>query len=63
LEQAGMDLPFSCRAGICRTCEVTVCSGTPDHLDMILSDEEKAANTSMLICVSRAKSAMIELDL
>ena len=63
LEQAGMDLPFSCRAGICRTCEVTVCSGMPDHLDMILSDEEKAANTSMLICVSRAKSAMIELDL
>lgn len=63
LEQAGFDLPFSCRAGICRTCETTVCSGTPMHHDMILSDEEKAANSSMLICVSRAKGSMIELDL
>ena len=63
LEEAGMDLPFSCRAGICRTCEVTVCSGTPEHLDMILSDEEKAADNTMLICVSRAQSSVIELDL
>ncbi len=63
LELAGFELPFSCRAGICRTCEVTVCSGTPEHHDMILSDEEKAAGTSMLICVSRAHSAVIELDL
>ena len=30
---------------------------------MILSDEERAENKSMLICVSRAKSQMIELDL
>lgn len=63
LEQEGFELPFSCRAGICRTCETTVCSGTPDHQDMILSDEERAENKSMLICVSRAKSQMIELDL
>ncbi|WOE32571.1 MULTISPECIES: PDR/VanB family oxidoreductase [unclassified Acinetobacter] len=63
LEQHGFELPFSCRAGICRTCETTVCSGIPEHRDMILTEEEKAANTSMLICVSRAKSAVIELNL
>lgn len=63
LEQEGFELPFSCRAGICRTCETTVCSGTPDHQDMILSDEERAENKTMLICVSRAKSPTIELDL
>ena len=63
LEDAGMDLAFSCRAGICRTCEVSVCSGTPEHLDIILNEDEKLANNTMLICVSRAKSAVIELDL
>lgn len=63
LEQEGFELPFSCRAGICRTCETTVCSGTPDHQDMILSDEERAENKTILICVSRAKSQIIELDL
>lgn len=63
LEQEGFELPFSCRAGICRTCETTVSSGTPDHQDMILSDEERAENKTMLICVSRAKSPTIELDL
>lgn len=63
LEQVGFELPFSCRAGICRTCEVEVCAGIPEHHDMILSDEERAANKSMLICVSRAKSQILELDL
>lgn len=63
LEQEGFELPFSCRAGICRTCETTVCSGTPDHQDMILTDEERDSNQTMLICVSRAKSEIIELDL
>lgn len=63
LENAGYELPFSCRAGICRTCETKVCAGTPDHLDMILSDEERAANQSMLICVSRSKSPVLELEI
>lgn len=63
LEQAGFDLPFSCRAGICRTCEVEVCAGTPEHQDMILSDEERDLNQSMLICVSRSKSPVLELNL
>lgn len=63
LEQEGFELPFSCRAGICRSCETTVCSGIPDHQDLILSDEERAENKTMLICVSRAKSHIIELDL
>lgn len=63
LELEGYDIPFSCRAGICRTCETSVCAGTPEHLDMILSDEEKALNNTMLICISRAKTSVLELDL
>lgn len=63
LEANGMEVPFSCRAGICRTCETPVCAGTPDHRDHVLSDDERAANDCMLICVSRALTPSLELDL
>ena len=35
----------------------------PDHRDVILTDEERASNKVMQICVSRAKSARLVLDL
>lgn len=63
LEAKGLEVPFSCRAGICRTCETPVCAGTPDHRDHVLSDDERAANDCMLICVSRALTPSLELDL
>ena len=63
IEEHGIEVPFSCRAGICRACECKVLDGEPDHQDMILSDSEKQANSSMLICVSRAKSKLLELDI
>jgi ferredoxin len=63
LEAAGLDAPFSCRSGICRSCETGICAGTADHRDLVLSEEERASNTSMLICVSRALSSSLELDL
>ncbi len=63
LEAAGLDVPFSCRSGICRSCETGICAGTADHRDLVLSEEERASNTSMLICVSRALSSSLELDL
>ena len=40
-----------------------VVSGVPDHRDVILSDDEKATNKVMQICVSRAKSERLVLDL
>ena len=63
LEANGIEAPFSCRAGICRTCETAVCAGTPEHRDYVLSDEERAANNCMMICVSRARTPSLELDL
>lgn len=63
LEANGLEVPFSCRAGICRTCETPVCAGIPEHRDHVLSDEERAANDCMLICVSRALTPALELDL
>ncbi|NKJ49025.1 hypothetical protein CIC12_20255 [Burkholderia sp. SG-MS1] len=63
LEEKGHCVPFSCREGLCGSCETRVLSGTPDHRDFILSDITRAEGKSMLICVSRAKTAVLELDI
>lgn len=55
--------PYSCREGICGTCEVKVLEGQPDHRDLVLSDSERAANDRMLVCCSGARSARLVLDL
>jgi ferredoxin-NADP reductase len=63
LESAGYDLDFDCREGICGTCETRVVKGVPEHRDDVLSETERAENSVMMICVSRAKSDEIVLDL
>ena len=63
LEEIGIDLPYSCREGICGTCEVRVLDGIPDHRDLVLSAAEKAENNRMMICCSGAKSSKLVLDL
>lgn len=63
LEQAGIDHPFGCREGLCRSCEAEVCAGIPDHRDYVLSDAEKASNRTLMVCVSRAKNDCLELNL
>ena len=58
------DTPFSCTAGFCGTCETKVLDGTIDHRDDLLTDEEKQANASMMICVSRSlRGGRLTLDL
>lgn len=59
----GIDAPFSCQEGICGTCETRVIEGTPDHRDLVLSPEEKAANNTMMICCSGSKTPKLVLDL
>lgn len=56
-------VPASCEEGFCGTCEVRILSGVADHRDQILTQAEQDANESMFICVSRAKSPRIVLDL
>jgi len=63
LESAGFGLPYSCREGLCGTCRIGVIVGDCDHRDSVLSVAEKAANRSILPCVSRARSPMLELDI
>jgi vanillate O-demethylase ferredoxin subunit len=63
LEAAGHDVMYDCRRGDCGICQTGVISGDPDHRDLILSDSEKAEGKIMQICVSRARSAKLVLDL
>jgi vanillate O-demethylase ferredoxin subunit len=63
LEQHGYEVPFSCREGLCGTCETPVCAGEPDHRDYVLAPSERASRGTMMVCVSRAVSQRLVLDL
>jgi ferredoxin-NADP reductase len=48
------DTAFSCTEGFCGTCETKVLDGRIDHRDDLLTDDERRANATMMICVSRS---------
>jgi len=53
----------SCEEGICSSCETAVLAGLPEHRDHVLTAKEQAANDYMMICVSRARTPRLVLDL
>ncbi len=63
LADAGVVVESSCREGTCGTCETGVLGGVPDHRDSVLTDEEKAANDVMMVCVGRCLKGPLVLDL
>ncbi|MDQ0935840.1 flavin reductase family protein [Streptomyces turgidiscabies] len=63
VEAAGIPVDFSCREGTCGTCETDVLDGRPDHRDSLLTEDERAAGDTMLICVSRSCGPRLVLDL
>ncbi len=63
LIEAGLNPMYSCKEGICGSCETRVLEGTPDHRDSLLSQQEHASNKTMLICVSRCKDSRLVLDI
>lgn len=63
LEGAGIATLSSCREGTCGTCETGVLAGEPDHRDSLLTEEEQASGEVMMLCVSRARSPRLVLEL
>jgi ferredoxin-NADP reductase len=63
VREHGIDVQTACEEGVCGTCETRVLAGEPEHRDVLLSPAEKAASCSMMICVSRARSPKLTLDL
>jgi ferredoxin-NADP reductase len=63
LQNADIPVTFSCQEGYCGSCETRVLEGVPDHRDTILNDQEKEQGRIMMVCVGRARSPRLVLDL
>jgi vanillate O-demethylase ferredoxin subunit len=63
LKANGIDVDFGCSEGLCGSCITDVLSGDIDHRDGVLSPEEQETNSFMCVCVSRARSRRLVLDL
>ncbi len=61
LRGAGVVVPSSCESGVCGTCKTRLIAGNADHRDRVLMPEERA--DFIMLCVSRARSGALTLDL
>ncbi|MGW8482634.1 2Fe-2S iron-sulfur cluster-binding protein [Microbacterium sp. NPDC055903] len=59
LRDAGHPAASSCEEGWCGSCEVGVREGSVLHRDRVLTDAERDAGTSMMLCVSRAETEVV----
>jgi ring-1,2-phenylacetyl-CoA epoxidase subunit PaaE len=60
--RAGIDLPFSCRAGVCSTCRTKVVSGEVEMAQNYALEDWEVGQGYVLACQSRVKTPTLELD-
>jgi len=59
--QHGVRVPSSCESGTCGSCRTRLLAGEADHRDLVLLDEERG--DQIMVCVSRARSPRLVVDL
>jgi ferredoxin len=55
-EEQGMELPYSCRQGVCSTCTVKTIEGKVDQIEGTYLSEDQMAAGYVLICIARPQS-------
>ncbi|NPC59336.1 PDR/VanB family oxidoreductase [Caenimonas soli] len=63
LAAVGVEVATSCEQGVCGTCLTRILEGVPEHKDVYLTPDERAANDQFTPCCSRSKSPLLVLDL
>ena len=61
IRRAGIEVPSSCESGTCGTCRTKLLEGEADARDFVLDEEEQ--RREIMICVSRARTPRLVLDL
>jgi ring-1,2-phenylacetyl-CoA epoxidase subunit PaaE len=60
--RAGLELPFSCRAGVCSTCRTKVVCGEVEMTQNYALEDWELEQGYVLACQSRVKPPTLELD-